>query len=42
MLAHGFNHTGKINTQNRRQRMSCVGRNANTNLEIEWVCATHS
>jgi hypothetical protein len=42
MLAHGFNNTGEIDAQNRRERMSCVGRSANTNLEIEWVCATHS
>jgi len=42
MLAHGFNHTGEIDAQNRRERMSCVGRSASTNLEIEWVCAIHS
>lgn len=35
-LCNGFNHTGEIDAQNRRERMSCVGRSANTNLEIEW------
>jgi len=41
-LAHGSIHSGEIGARKHAERTSCVGRNATTNFEIEWVCATHS